>query len=213
MSKPMPSRPAQFRALLQKAAVELGLPRKHDVTQALATCRLGRRALRDARQIDLLSGRTSDQTKFLAADAELAAEERQLLAMVPSAERGPYLVIQPVKYIERPAEPVLDSTPGGRVDGRPVVAVAGAPATAGVSASAQPEQRTGGATAAQETLSRPRSNVVPIDKNKARDFHAGPHAVLKQLDVSFDPNVGSFRQDEAQRDLHRIDLPWPEPSK
>jgi hypothetical protein len=105
--KPMPSRPAQFRALLQKAAIELGLPRKHDVTQALATCRLGRRALRDARQ------------------------------MARSC----------------------------------------------------------------------RSSAASSASAASRDFHAGPHAVLKQLDVSFDPNVGSFRQDAAQRDPHRIDLP------
>jgi hypothetical protein len=56
---------------------------------------------------------------------------------------------------------------------------------------------------------KPKSNIVELDRNRARDIHSGEHAALK-VDATRDPNLGGFtahRRDEA------LPLPQPEPSR
>jgi hypothetical protein len=96
---PAPSRLAQFRALLARAATELNCKRSDDRAQRLATVRLQRRAIREQQQVELLSGRMSDPTKLLDADARLAEEEQRL---APAAGVGAVTVnILPVRYCPR----------------------------------------------------------------------------------------------------------------
>ena len=126
-----PSRHAEFKRLLHAAARELSLPRSHDTTQRLATIRLQRKAIREVQQRDLLSGKLSDPSKLLDADDRLRAEEDRIVATAPRVDAAPYFVIQPVKYVERPAEP---KPPVVSLPIPPVVVAAGAPANGGVSA-------------------------------------------------------------------------------
>jgi hypothetical protein len=204
MGKPTPSRPAQFRALLNRAAIELGLPRAHDVTQRLATVRLERRTIRDLRQLGALSGRTSDPSKLLDIDDRLKAEEQQLVAMAPRESSGPMFVIEPTKLIEReraPSPVVEVKLPVGddkSISEPSEMLSPDAPKPEAAEPSKQSDPLRGG-------------NIIELDRNRSRDIHHGRHAVLKTDVSAGDPNLGSFRQDPSQRDPHPADQTWPIP--
>jgi hypothetical protein len=181
MSKPAPSRPAQFRALLARAASELGVKRSDDLAQRLATVRLQRRAIRELQQHDLLSGKLSDPSKLLDADDRLRQEEERLAAMAPREVGGPSFIIEPLRMIVRERAPSQ---------------VVELPIPTPEPIEAKPE------------ASKP-SNVVALPVKPfepAHDFHSGVHACVKQPDtLARDPNLGAFTQDPTQRDPHIID--------
>ena len=123
MAKPV-TRIAQFKRLLHAAASELGVRRSHDAAQRLATCRLQRIVIRETQQAALLSGKLSDPSRLLDCDEKLRLEEERLLAAAPRDNSAPYLIIQPVRLIERdtpaPAPPPVVALPVPLSDAAPV---------------------------------------------------------------------------------------------
>jgi hypothetical protein len=177
MTKPMPSRPQQFRTLLQRAAIELGLPRSHDTTQRLATVRLQRRGIREIQQLDLLSGKLRDPTKLLDADERLRLEEERLAPA--SSDHAVTVHIVPTTLC---AKCRAEITTENRA---PIVEIPVA-----VSDTADPDNAAGDGPTAKEPPPKPvPSNVVALDPLRSRDIHAGGY--LKS-DISRDSNMGGF---------------------
>jgi hypothetical protein len=193
--KPPPSRAAQFRQLLARAATELGVKRSDESAQRLATCRLQRRMLRELMQLDVLSGKLSDPTKLLDADDRLRAEEERLAA--PPAGAGP----GSVKILLQPVVLCAKCGREAHVNVEP------------------PQKLIEGVTRKEsendsKRVAKPKPRplaIVESDRNKSRDIHSGPHAALKSNGSAHDPNVGCFMQEPSARDPHRVDNVLPQP--
>jgi hypothetical protein len=181
-----PTRAAQFKTLVRQASVELHLPQSHDKTQRLALIRLERRSIKDLRLLSQLSGKLSDPSKLLDADARLAEEEAKLapastghnvnVSIVPS-RLCPRCRAEMSAVTEPPVVmvPVVDTNDLSESDKNFV--------TNGV--------RNNSAESAEKSRTKP-ANVIELDRIAlARDIHHGRHSLLKS-ETSRDPDMGGF---------------------
>ena len=187
------ARVAQYKRILRETAHSLGVKQSSEAAQTAATLKMTATMMREACQMKLMSG------QLIAPDA-LIKLETSLRELIPAAAERPMPVsvnIVPSRLCPRcRAEMSAEPKP-------PVMALSVPSPDA-----AQPEERMGNDPAAKETTSKP-TNVVPIDKNRSRDFHKGQTAL--KTDIAHDPMMGGFKQDASARDPHPVDQTWPTP--
>jgi hypothetical protein len=205
---PAPSRAAQFKTLLRQCAAELHDKQSSDRVQRLATIRLQRRSIRELQLVSLLSGKLSDPSKLLDADARLAEEETKLAPA--TSGHNVKVTIAPMTLCPR-CRCELEASRPSHIVALPVPSP-DASAMAAASDTTQPQTRIGGDLDAKQSTAKPKpSNVVELGRNRARDFHRG--APVKVDARAGDPNVGGFAQSPSERDPHPVDQAWPTPPK